>query len=85
MRRGRPRKFTEQPADDVEFSIYRHPSTNNMGPERPAYWKSFDIYSFGIILVDLAYGSSVDKVTARLETESLQHSRSQQHRGGRGF
>ncbi|OAF58896.1 hypothetical protein VC83_06172 [Pseudogymnoascus destructans] len=75
-RPARPGEFTEQPADDVEFGIYRHPSTLNMGPERPAYRKSFDIYSFGVILVELAYWSSIDRVMARLHTESLQHSRS---------
>jgi serine/threonine protein kinase len=50
-RPARPGEFTEKPADDVEFGIYRHPSTLSMGPERPAYRKSFDIYSFGVILV----------------------------------
>ncbi|OBT69280.1 hypothetical protein VE03_01925 [Pseudogymnoascus sp. 23342-1-I1] len=75
-RPARPGEFTEQPADNVEFLIYRHPSTLNMGPERPAYRKSFDIYSFGVILVELAYWSSIDRVLARLDSESLQHSHS---------
>lgn len=71
-RPARPGEFTEQPADDVEFTMYRHPSTLSMGPERPAYRKSFDIYSFGVILVELAYWSSIDKVAARLDTKRLQ-------------
>lgn len=75
-RPARPGEFTEQPADDVEFSMYRHPSTLNMGPERPAYRKSFDIYSFGVILVELAYWSSIDRVVSRLDTFSPYHSRS---------
>ncbi|KFY33834.1 hypothetical protein V494_07284 [Pseudogymnoascus sp. VKM F-4513 (FW-928)] len=71
-RPARPGEFTEQPADDVEFSMYRHPSTLNMGPDRPPYRKSFDIYSFGVILVELAYWSSIDRIVARLDAESLQ-------------
>jgi len=71
-RPARPGEFTEQPADDVELSIYRHPSTLSIGSERPSYRKSFDIYSFGVILVELAYWRPIDRVLRDLDLKSVQ-------------
>jgi hypothetical protein len=62
-RPARPEEQTEIPVDSLEFNLYRHPSTQNagLGP-REAYRKSFDVYSLGVILVELAHWKTVDRV-----------------------
>lgn len=62
-RPARPGEQTEVPADNIEYNLYRHPSTQNtsLGP-REAYRKSFDIYSLGVVLVELAHWKTIDRV-----------------------
>jgi hypothetical protein len=55
--------MTEAAGDDVEHNLYRHPRAQrtDLG-ERERFKKSFDIYSLGIVLVEIAHWSSVDKI-----------------------
>ena len=50
-------------ADDVELNLYRHPNTQSTDPsERERYKKSFDAYSLGVLLHEIAHWSTIDKV-----------------------
>ena len=43
--------------------MYRHPSTQGQGfGPRESFRKSFDIYSLGVVLVELASWQTIDKV-----------------------
>ncbi|KAL2129909.1 hypothetical protein VTI74DRAFT_7152 [Chaetomium olivicolor] len=54
------------PGDDAEYNLYRHPcaqSSNNLSPdERERFKKSFDIYSLGVLLVEIAHWKTVETV-----------------------
>ncbi|KAK4192041.1 prion-inhibition and propagation-domain-containing protein [Podospora australis] len=51
------------PDDDVEFNLYRHPSAQSANPdERERFKKSFDIYSLGVLLVEIAHWKTLDKI-----------------------
>ncbi len=62
-RPARPGEQTELPKDNIEYNLYRHPSTQNAGiGPRESYRKSFDIYSLGVILVELAHWAPIDTI-----------------------
>ncbi|KAK4106043.1 hypothetical protein N658DRAFT_502577 [Parathielavia hyrcaniae] len=51
------------PGDDAEYNLYRHPLAQSTNPEeRERFKKSFDIYSLGVLLVEVAHWASVDRV-----------------------
>jgi hypothetical protein len=63
------------PGDDVEFNLYRHPraqSSSMMVPGpgsggerqqgRERFKKSLDIYSLGVLLVEIAHWTTVDRI-----------------------
>lgn len=62
-RPARKDEMTEIAGDDVMHNLYRHPlvQSTNTG-ERPRFKKSFDIYSLGILLVEIAHWSTVEDV-----------------------
>lgn len=56
-------EMTDVPGDDAEHDLYRHPnSQTNRGKERERSKKSFDIYSLGVIYVELAHWRPVDEI-----------------------
>lgn len=64
-------EHTEKAPSDVEAAMYRHPSSQQTsasqptvvdGKERESYCKTFDIYSLGVILVEIAFWMPIDKV-----------------------
>jgi hypothetical protein len=62
-RPARADEMTEIPGFEPTYNLYRHPSTQSFGlGPRESFRKSFDIYSLGIILVELAHWQTVDKV-----------------------
>ncbi|KAG8414864.1 hypothetical protein J3458_008768 [Metarhizium acridum] len=62
-RPGGSDEMTDVPGDDAEHDLYRHPDTQtNRRKERQRSKKRFDIYSLGIIFVELAHWKTVDKV-----------------------
>lgn len=62
-RPGGSDEMTDVPGDDAEHDLYRHPNAQaNRRKERQRSKKSFDIYSLGIIFVELAHWKTVDKV-----------------------
>lgn len=69
-RPARPGEFTEQPADDVEAAMYRHPATLRAGAAREAYRKSFDVYALGVVLVELAHWRRIDGVVGKLDARA---------------
>ncbi|EQL00614.1 HET-s/LopB domain protein [Ophiocordyceps sinensis CO18] len=62
-RPGGSEEMTDVPCDDAEHDLYRHPHTQCIrGRDRERFKKSFDIYSLGVILVELAHWKTVDRV-----------------------
>lgn len=60
-RPARADEMTEVPAD--EYDLYRHPNVqSSLGAGRERFKKSFDIYSLGVLLVEIARWKTVDKV-----------------------
>ncbi|KAH7078092.1 prion-inhibition and propagation-domain-containing protein [Paraphoma chrysanthemicola] len=60
--------MTERPTDNPRADIYRHPtvqSTGNRedsGTGRESYKKSFDLYSLGIVLLEIAHWKTIDQI-----------------------
>ncbi|KAI9681806.1 MAG: hypothetical protein M1829_000551 [Trizodia sp. TS-e1964] len=54
-------EMTEEPPNNPEYDIYRHPRTCFEGP-REGFRKTFDIYSLGVILIEMAYWKPIDKI-----------------------
>lgn len=51
------------PGDDAEYNLYRHPLAQSTNPEeRERFKKSFDIYSLGVLLVEIAHWAPVERV-----------------------
>ncbi|UKZ71328.1 uncharacterized protein TrAtP1_012288 [Trichoderma atroviride] len=62
-RPGGPEEVTDIPGVDAEHDLYRHPRAQaNRGKLRERSKKSFDIYSLGVILVELAHWKPVEGV-----------------------
>ncbi|RFN50930.1 hypothetical protein FIE12Z_4783 [Fusarium flagelliforme] len=62
-RPGGSDEMTDAPGDDAEHDLYRHPNAqSNRRRERERSKKSFDIYSLGVILVELAHWQPVEDV-----------------------
>lgn len=62
-RPGGSDEMTDVPGDDAEHEIYRHPLTQcNRRLARERSKKSFDIYSLGVIMVELAHWKTADRV-----------------------
>lgn len=60
-RPGGSDEMTDAPGDDVEHDLYRHPNTqSNRRRDRERSKKSFDVYSLGVILVELAHWQPVE-------------------------
>ncbi|KAI9766439.1 MAG: hypothetical protein M1840_006546 [Geoglossum simile] len=60
-RPARSEEMTERPPENPEYDIYRHPSTHGDGPLE-SYKKPFDIYSLGVILVEIAHWKPIDQI-----------------------
>ncbi|GAB1320199.1 hypothetical protein MFIFM68171_10409 [Madurella fahalii] len=61
-RPARADEVTDVP-DDVEYNLYRHPHAQSTKlSERERFKKSFDIYSLGVLLVEIAHWTTVEKV-----------------------
>ncbi len=56
--------MTDVPSgDDAEYNLYRHPHVQSTAPgERERFKKSFDIYSLGVLLVEIASWATVDSI-----------------------
>ncbi|TAQ83963.1 hypothetical protein B7494_g7713 [Chlorociboria aeruginascens] len=68
-RPARKDEMTEIPGDIPEYNMYRHPATQGFGfGPRESFRKTFDIYSLGVVMVELAYWQTIDKVLG-IETE----------------
>ncbi|KAH6984856.1 prion-inhibition and propagation-domain-containing protein [Ilyonectria sp. MPI-CAGE-AT-0026] len=62
-RPGGSEEMTDAPGDDAEHDLYRHPRTqSNRQRNRERSKKSFDIYSLGVIFVELAHWQTVETV-----------------------
>ncbi|ODA80431.1 hypothetical protein RJ55_03389 [Drechmeria coniospora] len=56
-------EMTDAPGDDLEHDLYRHPlAQTDRRRERERSKKSFDVYSLGVIFVELAHWKTIDGV-----------------------
>lgn len=60
-------ELTERPTDNPAADIYRHPTVqSNANREessgRESYKKSYDLYSLGIVLLEIAYWKTIDQI-----------------------
>jgi serine/threonine protein kinase len=59
--------LTELPPDYPEHDLYRHPKTQSfirVDKDRETFRKSFDIYALGIVLIEIATWTTIDKIIA---------------------
>ena len=56
---------TEAPCNDVHAQLYLHPETSKDSKE--PYRKSFDIYSLGVVFVELAFWMPIEDVLAKYD------------------
>lgn len=65
--------MTEIPSQNAEHDMYRHPRTHRLGPweGRQGFKRTFDIYSLGIVLVEIANWQSIDEVLKITDPGSL--------------
>ncbi|KAL5118075.1 hypothetical protein ACEQ8H_004062 [Pleosporales sp. CAS-2024a] len=59
--------MTERPNDNPRADIYRHPHVQSTGNReesagREIYKKSFDVYSLGIVLLEIAHWKTIEKI-----------------------
>lgn len=59
-------EYTEAPDHEVEAKMYRHPESQKV-LGRPSYCKTFDIYSLGVILVEIAFWMPIEEVVAKYD------------------
>ncbi|TGO22603.1 hypothetical protein BPAE_0161g00080 [Botrytis paeoniae] len=78
-RPARKDETTEIPGDGEEHNMYRHPSTQNIGfGPRESYRKSFDIYSFGVVLVELCFWKSITEIMTEISGRSSKRAKNVQ-------
>lgn len=65
--------MTEIPSQNPEHDMYRHPRTHGLGPweGRQGFKRTFDIYSLGIILIELANWQSINDVLEIADPSSV--------------
>jgi hypothetical protein len=60
--------MTERPTDNACADIYRHPIVQSTGNReessaaRESYKKSFDLYSLGIVLLEIAHWRTIEQI-----------------------
>ena len=59
-RPDRPGEQTDPPPENSEHDIYRHPSSLNRATSRSR--KSYDVYSLGIVLIEIAHWRRIDVI-----------------------
>lgn len=69
--------LTQRPSDDPAADIYRHPATQS-GAQ--SFRKSFDLYSLGVVLLEIAYWQPIDKI---LEIADISKARPKETHGAR--
>jgi hypothetical protein len=63
---SRPSDFgylTERPRFNPSFEIYRHPNAQSIQTDG-SYMKSYDLYSLGILMIEIAYWKPIEDVLA---------------------
>ena len=55
-----PGEQTDPPPEDLGNDIYRHPDSLNQ--EKPQSRKNYDVYSLGVVLVEIAYWKRLDEI-----------------------
>ncbi|PTD03939.1 hypothetical protein HYE67_003811 [Fusarium culmorum] len=62
-RPGGSDEMTDAPGDDAEHDLYRHPNAqSNRRRDRERSKKSFDVYSLGVIMAELAHWQPIEDI-----------------------
>jgi hypothetical protein len=59
------RDMTERPSENIAHDLYRHPQVQTMAFEAPnskGYKKRHDIYSLGVVLLEILYWQTIDSI-----------------------
>ncbi|ORY14767.1 prion-inhibition and propagation-domain-containing protein [Clohesyomyces aquaticus] len=64
--------MTEKPPENAASDIYRHPRVQGSGDRSSPYKKSYDLYSLGVIFLEIAYWKPIDVI---LEIKDLSNAR----------
>ena len=54
-------EMTELPPQNPDFDVYRHPRAHGQSP-RASFRKAYDIYSLGVILVEIAHWRGIEHI-----------------------
>lgn len=64
--------MTEKPDYDPEHDIYRHPTAQSFCEDRKAsYRKSYDMYSLGLVLLELAFWQPIERLLGHEDCSAL--------------
>jgi hypothetical protein len=63
--------FSETIAADVDMDLYRHPRTFGSSEKRTTFKKTYDIYSLGILLLEVALWGSCASAVARVSPKNI--------------
>ena len=65
--------LTEKPSQNPEYDMYRHPRTRGLGPRdgRQGFRRAYDIYSLGVVLLEIANWQTIDSVLEIANPSSL--------------
>lgn len=65
--------MTEMISEDPEADMYRHPSTHGLGPweGRQGFKRTFDIYSLGLVLIEIATWRCIDVLLEIKDPKSM--------------
>lgn len=69
-RADNPLEATESPETVFEANLYRHPLT--LAKDRPAYRKTFDLFSLGCVLLELGLWSRLSRILS-VDLEHVEH------------
>ena len=67
-RRDDPAEMSDKPSSQPAQDIYRHP--NAQGPTSSRFSKAYDIYSLGVMLLEIAYWKTFSKIIEKLVGDS---------------
>ncbi|CZR69277.1 uncharacterized protein PAC_19177 [Phialocephala subalpina] len=76
--------MTERPTGDVLHDLYRHPQVQGLSRDTAqgkSYKKRHDIYSLGIILLEISYWDTIESILGFKEVEEIRPSETAMMRG----
>jgi hypothetical protein len=76
--------LTEKPSENVAYDLYRHPQVQGGARDTPngkGFKRRYDIYSFGVILMEIAYWQPIDVILGFKDLQRVRPSETARVRG----